>query len=184
MNRVSKRYAAALFDYSIEQGVRERVSQDLAMIEGIAEEVPELMAMAATPTGARRCREVLENTVRPLVHPVMWRFILLLHTRRRLALLCEVSAAFAVLCQRADGEVSIRLATAYPLDVSDAVNIGAKIGVALSKWPRMQTSVKPDLLGGFVVAHDDWVYDFSIAGAMQQLRQRLLEDAAERGIDR
>lgn len=181
MKRVSKRYAAAVFDYAVEHGIRERVSADLAAIASIVEQVPEMETMAATPAGARRCRDILERTVKPGVHPVTWRFIQLLEEKRRLALLREVSAAFARRCELADGVVSIRLATAFHLDDDAVTNIGAKIGVAVSKWPRVRASVAPELLGGFVASHDDRVYDFSIAGAMQQLRQRLVEDAAERG---
>jgi F-type H+-transporting ATPase subunit delta len=184
MKRASRRYAAALFDYSVEQGLRERVSQDLAAIGRILEQVPELETMAASPAGARRFRGILDQTVSPGVHPITWRFIQLLDAKRRLSLLREIATAFADRCEKADGAVSIRLATAYPLDESSVTGIGSKIGAALSKWPRIQTSVNPDLLGGFVACHDDRVYDFSIAGAMQQLRQRLVEDAAERGIAR
>lgn len=184
MKRVSKRYAAALFDYSVEQGLRERVSQDLVAIGDILEQVPELETMAGTPAGARRCRGMLEQAVSPGIHPVTWRFIELLASKRRLTLLPEVVAAFAERCEKADEAISIRLTTAYPLDEPSVTSIGSKIGAAVSRWPRIRTFVNPDLLGGFVASHDDRVYDFSIAGAMQQLRQRLVENAAEPGTAR
>jgi F-type H+-transporting ATPase subunit delta len=140
--------------------------------------------MAATPEGARRCSGILERTISPGVHQVTWRFIQLLAAKRRLTLLREIAAAFAERCEKADGAVSIHLTTAFALDEAAAKGIGSRIGNAVSRRPLVRTSVNPDLLGGFVARHDDRVYDFSIAGAMQQLRQRLVEGAAEREIAR
>lgn len=184
MNRVSRRYAAALFDYAVEQGQRERVAQDLSALSDAIDQVPDILAMAATPAGTRRCRAILEQTLAERVHPITWRFVVLLDTKRRLHLLREIASAFAARCEQVDNIVSITIATAHPLDDDSVTNIGARIGLAAFRWPRVRTEVQPELIGGFVARHDDRVYDFSLAGAAQQLRKRLAEGAANPGTDR
>jgi F-type H+-transporting ATPase subunit delta len=184
MNRVSRRYAAAIFDYAAEQGQRERVSEDLAAIAAALDEVPELLSTASTPSGARQCLAVLERALATRVHPITWRFIELLAQKRRLPLLREIVAAFDARCEKVDSIVSISLASAQPLDEKTITDIGARIGLAVFRWPRVRAEVRPDLIGGFVARHDDRVYDFSLAGAAQQLRQRLADSAANPGTAR
>jgi F-type H+-transporting ATPase subunit delta len=184
MNRVSRRYAAAIFDYAAEQGQRERVSADLAALAAALDEVPEIIAIASTPSGAKQSLAIIERAFSGRVHPITWRFIELLARKRRLPLLREIVESFDARCEKVDGVVSISLASSHPLDDQTVTDIGARIGLAVFRWPRVRAVVQPDLIGGFVARHDDKVYDFSLAGAAQQLRQRLAENAANPGTAR
>lgn len=182
MKQASERYAAALLRQSSDEGQRERVTADLALLVAIMDQLPGLERMCGTSSGARRLYAVLESAVAPHIHILTRRFLSLLHANRRLSIVREIAAAFSRQADVTDNVIAVRVESAYPLSETLVTAIAAKVGIELSMWPRMTSSVNPSLIGGFVVSHGDRVHDFSLAGAMQQLRQRLTSDAAERGI--
>jgi F-type H+-transporting ATPase subunit delta len=185
MKRAARRYAKALFDLAASAGQRDRVGSDMTALHRLIQTSPDFAAFLAVPRARADQRlAVLDRAVGSVLHPLSWRFLRYLVRKRRLNLLGAIATAYAELSDGADGIVPVTLTTAYPLGPSETAVIAERFSARTGLRPRIQTKADPALIGGFTLAHRDQIYDFSVAGALQQLRRQFTSTAAEVGTVR
>ena len=102
-----------------------------------------------------------------------WKFLLFLESKRRMALLPGVCRNMTSLHDRSMGIVDVALATALPVEAGDLDMITGVINSKISGVTRLCTRTDSDLIGGFVFQAGDVVYDYSVRGALKDLRKKL-----------
>ncbi len=108
-------------------------------------------------------------------------FIALLTHHQRLHEMRDMIAAYASLSDEDSGIAEVEITTARPLDDGSRQLLEQQVaklagGAGLSgAAPRVQATYRedPSLLGGAVVKLGSTVYDGSVRGQLEQLRQRL-----------
>ncbi|MFT3906634.1 MAG: F0F1 ATP synthase subunit delta [Steroidobacteraceae bacterium] len=96
-------------------------------------------------------------------------FLKLLAENRRLTLLPEIAAQFAVLRAEAEGQADVEVQTALELDADQLGKLGAALTQRLQRKVRLTQKIDPTLIGGAIVRHGDLVFDGSLRGRLERL---------------
>jgi len=174
-SRAARRYAKALHDLAAEASVLDAVSADMAGLHRNFAASPELRAFADNyrlPAEARSL--TLKALFADRLHPLVWRFVRFLESRRRFGLLEEISADFLEQEETRQGIVRGTLASAFPVTAGEAGELAIRLG---NRWGRkliLKTEDNPGLLGGCRMQVGDTVYDSSLAARLRMLRQTMM----------
>ena len=174
-SRAACRYAKALHDLAAEATVLDAVSADMQSLRRSLDASPELKAFVANDLLPANARErVLTALFSGRVHPLVWRFVRFLESKRRLGLLDEIGADFQDQEEARKGILRGSLESAFPVSASEAGELAGRLG---GRWGRnviLATEERPDLLGGGRLQVGDKVYDFSLSARLRMLRQTMM----------
>jgi F-type H+-transporting ATPase subunit delta len=92
----------------------------------------------------------------------------------RLTELGEVSVQFAQELDRRSGVVTARVTTARPLSADAQETLRARLGQLTGSRVRLQFEVDDELIGGVVTRIGSTLYDGSVRGRLQQIKQRMV----------
>jgi F-type H+-transporting ATPase subunit delta len=174
-SKAALRYAQAFLTLTLESGTEGRAADDLALIARALAQSPELQAFTRDtllPKEAR-CR-ALETLFLERVHPLTWKFLQLLESKRRLVLLEAICSAFSQLNDARRGIARGELAAATPVPAPAVDAMAANFGLLLGKTVLLHTRELPSLLGGCRVQVGDIVYDFSLAARLRLAQQAFI----------
>ena len=174
---VNLRYARALAAVISDQNL------DLVAAQGQLNDFANLLAESA------ELHEVLQNPSIPeaqklkvldaiaprlgLSRPIR-NFIALVTHHQRLPELRDMITAYANVADENSGIADVEITTARPLDDANRRLLEQQVA-KLAGEPRVQATYRedPSLLGGAVVKLGSTVYDGSVRGQLEQMRQRL-----------
>lgn len=172
------RYARALFDVSLKDGDLRTAASDLDEFAKLVDEHPTLrrvlFASAVRPPTKRAIINDLRNRFRA-VSPTVTRLLTVLADRGRLALLPDIVRFYRVRVFEHLGVVDAQVTTAQPLSRQQDDAIRKRLAGAGGRDVRMTSVVDPDILGGVVARIGSTVYDGSVAGHLERMRQTLVE---------
>lgn len=176
--RAASVYAAALLNVAREQNQVQEVLDDLQGLDsdilGKQPVVAEFLQSAII--GRDRKAELLHRAFGPdRIHPLLSQFLQVLNEHDRLNLIGSI----LVEAQRA----ALRHANKFLVDVVSAVELTETEKQRLEGLLRQITSAEPvttyrldpDLLGGVQIRTRSWLFDGSVSGRLQVLRQTLFE---------
>jgi F-type H+-transporting ATPase subunit delta len=166
-------YARALFEAAQQAGRLEAVSEDLAVLAGAVDEVPELRAFLRNPqiepAGKARVLEEIAADADELVR----NFVRLAAEKGRAGELPEMSAELEALVARSQNRLAVELTTAHELSEDEAGAIVEAIERASGREVEATRTVDPSLIGGIVLQIGSHRADGSIRGRLERLRQEL-----------
>ena len=173
------RYARALADLVLAPGSAaepEAVAAELDLFQRTLEGSPDLKLVLESPTvPAARKRAVVGRLGDSLpLTSLMRRFLFVLIDHRRVPLLGDVREAFQAEIDERLGLVRASVASARPLGPEEREKILATLGRLTGREARAEFLVEHDLIGGVVARIGSTVYDGSIRGQLQGLKQRLV----------
>ncbi len=173
--RVTRRYAKALFELAEEQKLLPEVEHDLISIKRISESSEEFGLILESPViDVAEKKAVFARLFKDSVHPVTYRFLELLIEKNREDLLPVIIDRFLNLLDEARGIVRGQLFTAYPFTEQQLTALTRRLNKITGKEVVLHQSVKPELLGGFVIQMNDTVIDTSLKNQLNKLRERLV----------
>ena len=179
MDPVARRYALALTEEA-------QASSQLADIDA------DIDTMAQTVEQSRDLRQMLESPVIPVakkdtvlrrlfegtVSDLALRFVGLLTSKDRAALLPDVLDAYRALRDERTGTVEATVRTAKPLSPTEVDRLTAALEARADATVRVRYEIDPSLIGGLVVRMGDVVYDQSVKHQLDTLRDQFAERAA------
>jgi F-type H+-transporting ATPase subunit delta len=144
---------------------------------------------AATLAGSRELREILENPSIPsdqklavvdgiaaklgLMREVR-NFIAVIMDHQRLAELPEIIAAYDRVADAGQGLAEAEITSAFDLNEEDRKALEAQVAKLAGGKVRVAYKQDKSLLGGAVVKIGSTVYDGSVRGSLEQLKQALV----------
>ncbi len=144
---------------------------------------------AATLAGSRELREILENPSIPseqklavvdglaeklgLMREVR-NFIAVIMDHQRLNELAEIIAAYDQVADAGLGLAEAEITTAFDLNEDDRKGLEAQVAKLAGGKVRVAYRQDKSLLGGAVVKIGSTVYDGSVRGSLEQLKQTLV----------
>lgn len=180
--RIADIYAEALLGLSWEQGQAEQVADQLDALAEMLAEMPDvrdvLRVMSFNP---HESRQFVERTFRGRVDDRVADFIGVLARHGRLGLLSILPARFRQRLDRRKQKLPVTVTTAIPLEASQRETLIAALSESLGREVVLQTEVDRDLIGGLQVRVGDRVYDATLAGAVDEIRERLKRRGAGYG---
>jgi len=167
----SRPYARAAFTAAQQAGSGALAHWDvfLTLAAGVVADmrVAPLISSPRVPSG-ELVKFILEITGRPPGGGEQ-NFIALLAENRRLRLLPEIAAQFAVLRAEAEGQADVEVVSAMDLTTEQLATLTAALTQRLKRTVRIKQTLDKTLIGGAIVRHGDLVFDGSLRGRVERL---------------
>ena len=169
---VAGRYATALFELAVEQGVIDPVAHDLVALQGMIDESGDLRRLIRSPLFSREQQSgamaaVLEKAG---LSDLVRNFVAVVAKNRRLFVLEGMIRAYRELVARHRGEVTAEVVSATPLSESQRAAVEQALKQAIGANVAVNTDVDPELIGGMVVRVGSRMVDSSLRTKLQRLQ--------------
>jgi F-type H+-transporting ATPase subunit delta len=173
---VARRYAVALADVVSSRGEAQEVREELAAWDELMRSNAQLLEVFRHPTiPYGRKRGVLEELItRTRPRPTTANFLKVLLQNHRLAELSEVAAQFEQELDRRSNVVTAQVTTARPLSPDAQEALRTRLVQLTGSTVRLQFEVDDELIGGVVTRIGSTLYDGSVRGQLQQMKQRMV----------
>lgn len=172
--RLAARYAKSILDLAIERGQLETVYQDMIFLRAICRSNRDLVNLLQSPIiKSDKKRNILEAITAGRISPMTTAFNALVMSKEREALLPEVAAAFVEQYKAYKGIQTVKLTTAIP--ISEELKQMLLNKVKTDRQAReidLETAVREELIGGFVLEIGDELIDASVAFDLRKIRQQ------------
>jgi F-type H+-transporting ATPase subunit delta len=173
---VANRYARALADVVAPTGNYRQVLNELADFGAAYRESPQLREVCETPAVPMAQKlSVLETLARRLgSSQVTLNFLRVLMSHYRLPLLDEVLQAFRNVSDARLGIVRVKITSASDLTPEQQELLHARFSELTRKQAELEFLLDHGLIGGIVAQIGSTVYDGSIRGQLNRIREQLL----------
>jgi F-type H+-transporting ATPase subunit delta len=176
MAAIASRYARALVEVILEQKIDgDTARQQLKDIQAAVHESVELRRVWESPAIApEQKRAVLDAIAKQIgaAKPIR-NFIAVLIDHRRMAMLDDMVRQFEVELDAQLGFAEAEISSARPLSPAEKRELEARVEHMTGKKVRPRYLSKPDLLGGVMVRVGSTIYDGSVRGQLEKMRQEL-----------
>ena len=171
------RYALALLDLAEEAKSVPRVEKDLKSFKKMWDSSIELKRLAQSPVFATEDKVTALAAVakKAKLSLLTQQFIGTVAGNRRAADLPEIISAFNEMVARRRGSQVAKVTSAAKLTAAQITAIKSQLKKTLGRPVDVETSVDPELLGGFVVRIGSRLYDSSLKTKLEDLRLALKE---------
>ena len=169
------RYAKALIDLADEAKALNRVEKDLDVIAAAFAESEDLRRLADSPVFATedKVKALAAIAKSAKLSPLTQQFIGTVAANRRAGDLPSIIRAFKELVALRRGSQVAKVTSASKLTQAQLTQLKSRLKAETGKTVEVETSVDPDLLGGFVVKFGSRLYDASLKTKLEDLRLAL-----------
>jgi F-type H+-transporting ATPase subunit delta len=172
--RLAARYAKSILDLAIERGQLETVYKDMVFLRVICRSNRDLVNLLQSPIiKTDKKRRILEAITAGRISPLTTTFNALLMSKEREAYLPEIAAAFEEQYKTYNGIQTVKLTTAIPIseDLKQVVLDKVKADRQVEKID-LETEVRAELIGGFVLEIGDELIDASVSFDLRKIKQQ------------
>ena len=174
--RVAKPYARALYEAAVEQNVLADIVADIDYLQELAEGSEEFAQLITSPILSPQFKsETFEQIFTDATHPLTINFLKLLALKQRERYLTAIMDVFSAIVDETAGRLVAKVTTAVALTPEQEVQLVQHLGAYSGKQVRLESTIDPEIQGGFIVQLDDTVFDASVAAQLQRLRYQLAE---------
>lgn len=171
VTRIATRYAKSLIDLALEQGKLPQVSADVNTLAAAAKNRDLLLMLKSPIISADKKNAVLSAIFGKHMDSLTMAYMTLLVNKGREGYLAEIANEFIAQYKALQKITTVKVISAAPL--SDAVinDLKARLLASGITNPNLdiETSVDPELIGGFVLEFDNKRYDASVASKLADL---------------
>jgi F-type H+-transporting ATPase subunit delta len=170
----ARHYARALFGMLPEREAVDRVAAELKLVVEQTRDAADLHRFLFHPEiPLADKRRVLSQILPRDLLPEVTAFLNLLLEHRQLHMLAAVHEAFMALRQERFGVVKAVVESARPLSTESRQQLIAALKAAIGRDIVLVEESCPELIGGVRVHVGDRIIDGSIAGQLNQIRERI-----------
>jgi F-type H+-transporting ATPase subunit delta len=174
MSLVSERYAAALFELSVEKSAVEAVSADMQTILRACEQSRDLRLLLRSPiiqTGKKL--KIIREIFSAGIHPMTLAFLEVMVRKRRERYLQEVAGEFIELYDEFRNILTVKFKAPVPPDEDVTRQVTELMKRYTGADINLRSEIDESLIGGFVLRWKDKQYDASIHRELENLRNAI-----------
>jgi len=173
--KIAAPYARALFDFSVEQNIMHQVTADFQNLETFLTESSELSDYLSNPVVSQAAkREILTKTLQSQINTETFKFLMILIKRDRINLLGQVITNYLELVYKTASIKMVEVVTASEFTNLQKNTLIKKLKeLTNAREIRLDITVKPSLIGGFLIKTESKVIDFSIKNQLENLAKHL-----------
>lgn len=173
--RIAARYAKSLIDLSKEQNKLEIVHSDIENLAAACTNKDFLLLCKSPIVPSSKKASIFKSLFEKSFDPMSFGFFSILLKKGREAYMPEVAAEFIKQFEALKKITRVKLTTAEKLEGSVLQDINAKLTSASSTRDNIaiETKVKPEIIGGFILEYDDKLYDASVSNQLRLMRKTL-----------
>jgi F-type H+-transporting ATPase subunit delta len=177
MEEIAEVYARALFEAAKEDGVLDRVHEELGQFADALDEDRDLQVFLFSPYFSS---EEKKQGVRRIVTDAderLLNFLELLAERHRMPVAFRIRRLFDGLWAEENKLLPVTVTSATELDQGLVDDIGKRIEEQTGRKVELSSSVDPDVLGGLRVRVGNLVLDATVRNRLEQLRKQVAKAA-------
>jgi F-type H+-transporting ATPase subunit delta len=168
-------HAKALLELAEERRSTHQVADELAGLGSLLDGNAEFRAFFSSPSIGDTDRErVLRSSILPRVGPLVSSFLELLLQKGKLALMPEISRAFAILLDERAGKADVVVTVARKLSPGELDQVRQRISTAIKKEAIVDQKVDESIIGGIVIRVGDTLIDGSVKAQLDALSKKLV----------
>jgi F-type H+-transporting ATPase subunit delta len=173
----SRRYAEAAFELANRDDAVDAWAEGLTLAADTVsdERVSEFVDSPAQPLRARL--DVLDKTLKGRVPDSVLRMSKLLAQRGAVSTLPSIATEYRRLLNRQRGIVEALVTSAAPLSPDETDAVRRKVEKMTDRTVDLDVQVDESLIGGLTVRIGDTLYDASVRGRLERLREQLVSGA-------
>ncbi len=173
---VANRYARALADVVAPTGNYRQILQDLEGFRAVYGESPDLRELCTTPAIplAEKLKVVAAIAARLGLSPVTGNFLRVLLANYRMPLLEDAVVAFRKVAHDRMGIVEVKVYAAAELSEADRERLRGRFRELTKKDVEMEFHIQGELVAGIRAQIGSTVYDGSVRGRLERIREGLL----------
>lgn len=177
MEEIAEVYSRALFEVAKEQGVLDRVHDELGQFADALGDSRDLQVFFFSPYFSSQEKK---DGIAKLVEGAddnFVRFLELLAERHRMPVLFRMRAEFDRLWRKENKLLPVSVTSAVELDSQLVEGIGKRIEEQTGERVELTSKVDPDVLGGLVLQVGNMVLDASVRNRLERLRKQVAKAA-------
>lgn len=172
---VAVRYAKALFSLALEKEILEQVYIDMQSISEVLKQQEELSILMENPVVKHsEKKQLFQYIFKNRVQSITSSFLDLLITKNRQEYLLAICNSFFQQYKNYKGYREVGLVTAISPTKEFEEGLTKQIAQKLDTDIKLNTSVNPEIIGGFMLRIDDMLLDKSIATKLSDIKKQLL----------
>ncbi len=175
MELISKEYATALFELSLEQQNSEKVMQELSLISNAFNENEEYKKLLSLPTLQKSEKKAIIEKTFTHISEVVKHFIYVLIDNNRLDCVEDIKQSFERLIHEYNKEVVVEVKSAISLSDNEIKKITEVLEKKHKKRIVINNIVDKSLIGGLSFKIGNDVFDSTIASKLKQLEKHLIK---------
>jgi F-type H+-transporting ATPase subunit delta len=177
MEEIAEVYARALFEAAADDGVLDRVHDELGQFADALDEDRNLQVFLFSPYFSS---DEKKDGVRRIVSDAderLLNFLELLAERHRVPALFRIRRIFDSLWAQENRLLPVTVTSATELDEGLVQEIGKRIEEQTDRRVDLSAKVDPDVLGGLMVRVGNMVLDATVRNRLEQLRKQVAKAA-------
>jgi F-type H+-transporting ATPase subunit delta len=169
--RAAIRYAKAILDLALTNGVAQEVYNDMASIASTVNDNEELSTFIQNPTIGVGVKEAALTEVFADANGLTKGLFHLLFENKRFEILADIASQYKIQFDEMNGFEVAKVTTAIPMDSDLEAKVSEKIREFSNKKITIENIVDPSIIGGFILRIGDKQYNASIANRLQVLKR-------------
>ena len=171
--KVAARYAKALLDISIDNGIIDQVANDMRHLNETQKENPELVSLFNSPIIDSTKKIAILKEVFGAFEKSTADFVELVTKNGRESFLPLIASTFEAQLKEYKGIVPVEIVSAVALDEETKNNILTKVQTTVTGTLEVTEVIDPSIIGGFIVKMGDRRIDASVILQLNKLKQSL-----------
>jgi F-type H+-transporting ATPase subunit delta len=172
-SKISVRYAKALFELALEKNELSKVHEDIVLLSEVLNDNVFSNFLKSPIVQNSKKIEIVSNALKNKLTSYVFDFLVLVIQNNREESLKLIFIDFLKHYRDTIGVAEVELTTAIEIDNVTKEKIVSLLRKLLSKEIELKTSIKPELIGGFVARIDDLQLDASIKSKLNSIRKEL-----------
>jgi F-type H+-transporting ATPase subunit delta len=173
----ARRYAEALFELATAEGALDAYGTGLGLAVDELARAGVMAALRNPATPLRQRTDLVDRLLAERVPNPVLRAVGLLVERGRIDRLPAVALEYRRLLNRERGVVEALATSAAPLSAEETEALRSKVAGMTGKTVDLRVQVDESLIGGLTVRVGDTLFDASVRGRLERLRERLVTSA-------
>jgi len=178
VQRIASRYAKSLIELAVDQDKLERVLEDVETFKALSENRDFHLFIKSPLIKGEKKIQVLHLLLKDRYDKLTIAFIDILVRKGRETYMPEIAKEFLDQYKKIKHISTVKLTTATKLSEETMSQLHKKLQKSLLTEDHVEitTKVDPELVGGFIVEFDDFVYDASLSHKIDELRKEFSEN--------
>ncbi|MDX1764241.1 MAG: ATP synthase F1 subunit delta [bacterium] len=174
---VCKRYAKALVDLAVQEGLLDQIQQNLGRTVTTIVNNRELKNLFFNPVfKAEDKRRALDLVIEDMeISGLLKKFLLHLLEQDRFPLIEGIYASYGAFADKLNNRVEAEVLSAFPLAEEDRSRLKARLEKMTGKTIYLKVKEDPSLIGGIITKLGSVVYDGSVKSHMLKLKDQIIK---------
>ena len=173
MAKLKARYANALFELSVENDTLKTDLEQAILIRDTLKntDLERFLVHPHVPDAAKQ--QLFQNAFSEKISNQLMGFLYLMVRKNREALIVPALTEYIDRIKRRLGRIEAKVVSAKALTAEQIKSIRTILAQKIERQVELEASVDPDLIGGFYILVDGWIFDRTVRSGLDMMREHL-----------